>query len=292
MADFENIIYEVEDNTGWITLNRPERLNALSRALLAELEQALDAAKADDEVRSIVIKGAGRAFSAGYDMNVQTEGDEKWDALTSTLRDGPGDMYKRAIWDNPKPVIAQVHSFSLAGGGHMACNCDITIAADDSLFGYPPVRYGSVMMGLLWPELVGMKKAKQLAFTGTMMTAQEALRVGLVSEVVPRADLDDHVRALAKTIAKVPPESTHLNKMAINNYYESQGLFQSIRFAEHLTNISYAAAPEELTYGFQDVNRVTEVSGMRAGFQYMNDRFVDEDSKVAGEQMARPNREP
>ncbi|MDP7619383.1 MAG: enoyl-CoA hydratase-related protein, partial [Dehalococcoidia bacterium] len=150
----------------------------------------------------------------------------------------------------------------------------------------------SVMMGLLWPELTGMKKAKQLAFTGTMMTAQEALRVGLVSEVVPRADLDDYVRALAKTIAKVPPESTHLNKMAINNYYESQGLFQAIRYADDLTHISYAAAPEELKYGFQDVNRVTEVEGMRAGFQYMNDRFVDEDNAVAGEQMARPNREP
>jgi enoyl-CoA hydratase len=292
MADFENIIYEVEDNTGWITLNRPERLNALSRPLLEELEQALNAAKEDDEVRSIVIKGAGRAFSAGYDMNVQTQGEVKWDALSSTLRDGPGDMYKRAIWDNPKPVIAQVHSFSLAGGGHMASNCDITIAADDSLFGYPPVRYGSVMMGLLWPELVGMKKAKQLAFTGTMMTAQEALRVGFVSEVVPRAELDDYVRALAKTIAKLPPESTALNKMAINNYYESQGLFQAIRYADDLTHISYAAAPDELKYGFQDVNRVTEVSGMRAGFQYMNDRFVEEDNAVAGAQMARPNREP
>jgi len=292
MADFENIIYEVEDNTGWITLNRPERLNALSTPLLEELEQALNAAKEDDEVRSIVIKGAGRAFSAGYDMNVQTQGEVKWDALSSALRDGPGDMYKRAIWDNPKPVIAQVHSFSLAGGGHMASNCDITIAADDSLFGYPPVRYGSVMMGLLWPELVGMKKAKQLAFTGTMMTAQEALRVGFVSEVVPRAELDDYVRALAKTIAKLPPESTHLNKMAINNYYESQGLFQAIKYAGHLTSISYAAAPDELKYGFQDVNRVTEVSGMRAGFQYMNDRFVEEDNAVAGAQMARPNREP
>ena len=290
MADFENIIYEVTDNTGWITLNRPERLNALSRPLLAELEQALDAARDDDEVRSIVIKGAGRAFSAGYDMNVQTEGARRWDALSSALSTGgPQDMYKRAIWDNPKPVIAQVHSFTLAGGGHMACHCDITIAADDALFGYPPIRYASVMMGLVWPELVGMKKAKQMAFTGSMITAQEALRVGLVSEVVPRADLDDTVRALASTIAKVPPESTNLNKMAINYYYESQGLFQAIKFADHLTNISYAAAPEELKYGFQDVNRVTAEAGMRAGF---HDRFVAEDNEIAGSQMARPNREP
>jgi enoyl-CoA hydratase len=201
-------------------------------------------------------------------------------------------MYKRAIWDNPKPVIAQVHSFTLAGGGHLACHCDITIASDDALFGYPPVRYASIMMPLVWPELVGMKKAKQMAFTGSMITAQEALRVGLVSEVVPRDDLDDHVKTLARTIAKLPPESTHLNKMAINNYYESQGLFQAIKYAGHLTNISYAASPEELPHGLQDVNRVTAESGMRAGFQYMNERFVDEDNAVAAAQMARPNREP
>ena len=293
MADFENIIYEVEENTGWITLNRPERLNALSRPLLAEVEEALNAAREDDNVRAIVIKGAGRAFSAGYDMNVQTQGERRRDALFSALSSSaPQDMYKRAIWDNPKPVIAQVHSFTLAGGGHLACHCDITIASDDALFGYPPVRYASVMMPLVWPELVGMKKAKQMAFTGSMITAQEALRVGLVSEVVPRDDLDDHVKTLAKTIAKLPPESTHLNKMAINNYYESQGLFQAIKFAGHLTNISYAASPGELPYGLQDVNRVTAESGMRAGFQYMNERFVDEDNAVAAVQMARPSREP
>ena len=293
MADFENIIYEVEENTGWITLNRPERLNALSRPLLAEVEEALNAARDDENVRAIVIKGAGRAFSAGYDMNVQTQGERRRDALFSALSSSaPQDMYKRAIWDNPKPVIAQVHSFTLAGGGHLACHCDITIASDDALFGYPPVRYASVMMPLVWPELVGMKKAKQMAFTGSMITAQEALRVGLVSEVVPRDDLDDHVKTLAKTIAKLPPESTHLNKMAINNYYESQGLFQAIKFADHLTNISYAASPENLPYGLQDVNRVTAESGMRAGFQYMNERFVDEDNAVAAVQMARPSREP
>ncbi len=293
MADFENIIYEVEENTGWITLNRPERLNALSRPLLVEVEEALNAARDDDNVRTIVIKGAGRAFSAGYDMNVQTQGERRRDALFSALSStSPQDMYKRAIWDNPKPVIAQVHSFTLAGGGHLACHCDITIASDDALFGYPPVRYGSVMMPLVWPELVGMKKAKQMAFTGTMITAQEALRVGLVSEVVPVADLDDHVKTLARTIAKVPPESTHLNKMAINNYYESQGLFQAIKFAGHLTNISYAASPEEFPHGLQDVNRVTAESGMRAGFQYMNEQFVDEDNAVAAAQMARPSREP
>ena len=291
MASFQNIIYEVRNNVGWITLNRPERLNALSRPLLLEVGQALEEGKADDEVRCFVIKGAGRAFSAGYDMNVQTEGSLPRDALTMIFGQHPTDMYRRSIWDNPKPVIAQVHSFTLAGGGQLACHCDITIAADDALFGYPPVRYGSVMSYMIWPELVGMKKAKQLAFTGNMIGAEEALRLGLVSEVVPREELDAYVEKLAATIAKVPPESTRLNKMAINYYYEAQGMFQAFKYSENLMYISYSASPESLVHGLQDVDRVTAEQGMRAGFQYMNAGFEEED-EIAQAQMRRPNRAP
>ena len=296
MADYENIIYETRAAAGgdvaYITLNRPERLNALSRPLLAELELAFNEARDDDNVRCIVIKGAGRGFSAGYDMNVQTTGrDGPRPAIEPTLGDGPAKMYRRAIWDNPKPIIAQVHSFTLAGGGQLVCHCDITIAADNALFGYPPVRYGSVMMPMVWPELIGMKKAKQMAFTGTMIDAEEALKIGLVTEVVPTEELDERVWKLANTISKLPPASTQLNKMAINHYYEQQGLFESMTFASHLTNISYSAPPDVIPHGLQDVNRVTAESGMRAGFQFMNEQYIEEDA-VAQSQMARPNREP
>ena len=296
MANFENIIYETRDaaegQVAYITLNRPERLNALSRPLLAELEVALNDAAADDNVRCIVIKGAGRGFSAGYDMNVQTTGRGGGrPALDAVLEDGAANMYRRSIWGNPKPVIAQVHSFTLAGGGQLACHCDITIAADNALFGYPPVRYASMMMPMVWPELVGMKKAKLMAFTGSMITADDALRHGLVSDVVPTDDLDEHVWQLANTIAKLPPASTKLNKKAINFYYDRQGLFEAMEYASNLTAVTYSSSPEELPHGLQDVNRVTAEQGMRAGFQYMNDRFIEED-KVAQEQMARPNRAP
>ena len=296
MADYENIIYELREaaggNVAYITLNRPERLNALSRALLADLGSALEEADKDETVRCIVIRGAGRAFSAGYDMNVQSEGNLPRDALTMITSDHPTTMYRRWIWGNRKPVIAQCHSFSLAGGGQLACHCDITIASDDALFGYPPARYASVATYMIWPELVGMKKMKQLAFTGNMMDAQEALRVGLVSEVVSRDELDDHVWTLANTISKLPPASTELNKRAINYYYESQGMFQAYEYAENLMYVSYAASPEDLPKGLQDVDRVTAEQGMRAGFQYMNDAFTEEDQAIAAEQMARPSRAP
>ncbi len=296
MTDYENIIYELREaaggNVAYITLNRPERLNALSRALLADLGNALEEADKDETVRCIVIKGAGRAFSAGYDMNVQSEGNLPRDALTMITSDHPTTMYRRWIWGNRKPVIAQCHSFSLAGGGQLACHCDITVASDDALFGYPPARYASVATYMIWPELVGMKKMKQLAFTGNMMDAQEALRVGLVSEVVDRDELDDHVWTLANTISKLPPASTELNKRAINYYYESQGMFQAYEYAENLMYVSYAASPEDLPKGLQDVDRVTAEQGMRAGFQYMNEAFTDEDQAIAAEQMARPSRAP
>ena len=260
--------------------------------MLADLGNALEEADKDETVRCIVIKGAGRAFSAGYDMNVQSEGNLPRDALTMITSDHPTTMYRRWIWGNRKPVIAQCHSFSLAGGGQLACHCDITIASDDALFGYPPARYASVATYMIWPELVGMKKMKQLAFTGNMMDAQEALRVGLVSEVVGRDELDDHVWTLANTISKLPPASTELNKRAINYYYESQGMFQAYEYAENLMYVSYAASPEDLPKGLQDVDRVTAEQGMRAGFQYMNDAFTDEDQAIAAEQMARPSRAP
>ena len=296
MTDYENIIYELREGAGggiaYITLNRPERLNALSRKLLSELGDALEASAKDDDVRCIVIKGAGRAFSAGYDMNVQSQGALSRDAVTMiTNRPDPTEMYQRWIWNNPKPVIAQVHSFTLAGGGQVASHCDITIASEDALFGYPPARYASVATYMIWPELVGMKKAKQLAFTGNMMDAQEALRVGLVSEVVQREDLDEEVWKLANTISKLPPASTRLNKRAINHYYESQGMFQSFEFAENLMYASYSASPEALPHGMQDVDRVTEKEGMRAGFQYMNEAYTDEDA-IAQAQMKRPDRAP
>ena len=296
MADYENIIYETRDAAGgkvaYITLNRPERLNALSRALLVELEQALIEGRNDDDVRCIVIKGAGRGFSAGYDMNVQTTGrGGSRPAVEAVLDNGPANMYRREIWDNPKPIIAQVHSFTLAGGGQLACHCDITIAADNALFGYPPVRYASMLMPMVWPELVGMKKAKLMAFTGSMITADDALRHGLVSDVVPTDELDERVWQLANTISKLPPASTALNKRAINYYYDRQGLFQAMEYASNLTSVSYSATAEELPHGLQDVNRVTAEQGMRAGFQYMNDQFIEED-KIAQEQMARPNRAP
>ena len=144
---------------------------------------------------------------------------------------------------------------------------------------------------MVWPELVGMKKAKEMAFTGTMIDAEEALKLNLVSQVVPTEELEERVWKLANTISKLPPASTQINKMAINHYYEQQGLFESMTFASHLTNISYSASPEVLPRGIQDVNRITEEQGMRAGFQFMNEQYLDED-ELARTQMARPDRQP
>ena len=167
-----------------IVLDRPAKLNALSGPLIAELLAALDAAIADPAVRVIVLEGAGRAFSSGYDLGEEVEGGVdgpvQWRALlaadvAATLR----------ILDCPKPVIAQVHGYALAGGLEIAMACDLIVAAEGTRLGEPEIRYGSAPVTLLMPYLIGQKKTRELLLTGDLIDAVEAERIGLVNRVVP-----------------------------------------------------------------------------------------------------------
>ena len=293
MLPYTDVIFEKKGPIAYITLNRPDKLNALDPRpgkILEQWAQACRQSRDDPEVKVLVIKGAGRCFSAGYDQSDPDRlSDQAWE-----LRDyltGLDQLYQECLWDNPKATIAQVHSFCLAGGGHLACYCDITIASDDALFGYPPVRYSSVGPAMLWPLLIGMKKAKEMLFTGNMMPAEEAHRLGLVNQVVPRKQLDAEVTKLAKTIAKLPPMSVKLNKLAIQEFYEQMGIRNALKYTGTLCSISYSASPESIPGGLQDFARVTKEQGIRAAFGRMNTPFLEEDS-VARSQMARPDRKP
>jgi len=242
------ITFEKKGPIAYITLNRPEKLNALNTGEAGLCDQVHDAcleAEDDDEIRVIVIKGAGRAFSAGYDIArlAQSLSDEEF---KSTYTDeAPRSLQRRAggfrgnistatrrwleaIWENQKPVIAQVHGFCLAGGNDLAGMCDITIASEDAMFGYPPVRYVSAAVSSLWPYQIGMKHSKYLLFTGGMMTAQQAYERGLVNEVVPRDKLDERVNNIAQTIALVPWVSVYGAKVMVNKYFEIMGMYTAL----------------------------------------------------------------
>ena len=169
-----------------LTMNRPGSLNALNQELVGAMSQALDEAAADDDVRVVILRGAGRAFSAGYDLNEDATGGvldaRRWH---EDLRHSTEEMLK--FLDHPKPVIASVHSYCLAGGTDLMLACDLAVAADDAYFGYVDVRFGSGVVSMLLPWVVGLRRAKELLFTGEdRVTAEEALRIGLVNRVVPR----------------------------------------------------------------------------------------------------------
>ena len=221
---YNNILYEVEDRLATITLNRPERRNALSWALLYELSDALKKAEKDTDVRVIVIKGAGPCFSAGHDMS-DTSGDSprhldkrSWNQIGRDRSGAPADVSvwdHRArvqghieidleIWNCWKPVIAQVHSYCLGGATGLALSCDLLIASRDARLGYPPVRGmapGEEISLFSWH--VGLKRAKWLSLTGDSLTAKEMLAYGMANWIFPGSKLDEETRRIGRRIANI-----------------------------------------------------------------------------------------
>ena len=211
-----------------LTLNRPDKLNAINVPMIEALDAALDAAEADDAVRAIVVAGAGRAFSAGFDLDIGL-GEGKAD---------PADV-RRALendfriilrfWDSPKPTIAAVHGYCLGSALELAVACDLTIAAEDCRFGEPEVKFGSGIVALLLPWLAGPKAAKYLLLTGEdRATAAEMLAMGLVNRVVPAASLLDEALALAGRIAANDTQAVRLTKKAINRSLDIGGMRQAL----------------------------------------------------------------
>ncbi len=239
----DEVLYEVRDAVAHIVWNRPERLNALSPSLLDAFRAALSRADSDPAVRVVVFAGAGRAFSAGGDIvsdRARTdtglpEGVDVGDymlAMREELLEWHGDYIRLA--EMRKPVIAQVHGWCLGGGAWMAVAADITIAADDTVFGQPEVRQG-MPGGAIWALAAGWKNALRYALTGDHLDAAEALRIGLINEVVPRAELDARVDELARRIALLPPEASELNKRMIRRALDAMG------FREALTSTAEVA---------------------------------------------------
>src|SRR5918911_4715666 len=204
-----------------ITLNRPRVLNAINSTMIREMHRAMDEAEADDEARVVLLAGAGRAFSAGYDLKETAASDipgpSAWrrkleDDLRFTMR----------MWDCPKPVIAAVHGYCLAGACDLMMMCDLAIAAEGTLFGEPEIRFGSGVVALIMPWVLGMKKTRELLYTGhDKLTAQQALALGLINRVVPPDQLESAALALANEIATIGPEAIRLTKAAINRTYET-----------------------------------------------------------------------
>ena len=255
-----------------LTLNRPGSLNALNGELLDSLMDALDAAAADDAVSVLIVRGAGRAFCAGYDLNEDAEGgvldSGGWQA---ELERSTAQMLR--ILDHPKPVIASVHSYCLAGGTDLMLACDLAVAADDAYFGYVDVRFGSGVVSMFLPWVVGVRTAKELLFTGEdRIPAAEALRIGLVNRVVPRDELDGATLALADEIARNEPFVVQMTKRAVNRVWDVAGFRAAMAANTEIdTIIETANLPAR-----DEFRRITQEGGLKAAIAWRDARYRGE----------------
>jgi enoyl-CoA hydratase len=270
-----------------LTLNRPKALNALNAHLIEGLSTALADAAADGGVSALVLRGAGRAFCAGYDLN-EDAADEVLDssAWHRVLRHDTLRMLE--LVDHPKPVIASVHSYCLAGGTDLMLACDLAVAADDSYFGYVDIRFGSGVVSMFLPWVVGVRKAKELLFTGEdRIPADEALRIGLVNRVVPRDRLDEETLTLAEEIAKNEDFVVQTTKRAVNRAWDVAGFRAAIEANTELdTIIETANLPARAE--FRDI---TQRDGLKAAIAWRDARFRDtREEGVRGAQEVSPTR--
>jgi enoyl-CoA hydratase len=224
------VLYETAESVATLTLNRPERLNAITAELVGDLRDELVRAQDDDGVRVIRLRGAGRAFCAGYDigwgaqMMEQAEAGRPWDPMADLrVMSRFVDLYM-ALWRSPKPVISQVHGFCVGGGTDFALCSDLIVCADDCRIGYPPARVWGSPTTAMWMYRVGLERSKRLLFTGDALDGRRAVEWGLASESVPEADLDAATFALARRVALLPANQLHMMKVLVNQAFEQMGL--------------------------------------------------------------------
>ena len=213
---YENVLYETDGRVATITMNRPDKLNALSEGLIDDIVAAAEEAEADREVRSIILKAAGRAFSAGYDISPGAHGDGSDDLYTELMRFRKTNMQWGKLWNLSKPIIAQVHGYCLAGATDLATSCDMIIAAENSTFGLPDVRGIESVENHMWTYLVGPQWAKRMMMTGDPIDGKTAERIGLIMQAVPADQLDAEVKRLAGRVANIPLELLAPHKSLIN----------------------------------------------------------------------------
>jgi len=259
---YTTLKYALDGRIARVTLNRPERLNAINEKMPGEIRRAIEAANADDRVHVIVLAGAGRAFCAGYDLKKFAEGDPEnrwtqpmpWDPMRDyrAMKANTEDFF--SIWRSYKPVICKVHGYAVAGGSDIALCADLVVMADDARIGYMPARVWGCPTTAMWVYRLGAEKAKRMLLTGDTIDGKTAKAWGLVYDSVPAAKLDAAVTALAKRMAGVPKNQLMMQKLMINQAYENMGLASTQMIATLFDGIT-RHSPEGLWFkGYAEQN--------------------------------------
>ena len=266
---YETIKVDQKGRIAVLSFNRPQVLNAFNGKLVEETGAAMKALNDDERVLAIVVRGEGRAFSAGFDLKEsaarQTTGVEAWRQVLETDFE-----FIVQFWDSAKPTIAAVHGFCLAGAFEVALACDVTVAAEGTRFGEPEVRFGSGLVAMLLPWMTGPKAAKELLLTGNdRVDARRALAIGIVNDVVAAGEETARALAIAEDIAAAAPLSVRLTKRAINRGYEIAGMRQALLAAlETDLAIEAAAGPERVEF-----NRIRTEQGLKAALAWRDAKF-------------------
>lgn len=262
------VLYEVEGPAARITLNRPDKLNALSYALVDGLSEALARAAGDEGVRVVVLQGAGRAFSAGYDLSEevadQVQNAHQWHQILE--KDVAVTLQLLRL---PKPTIAAVHGYCLAGGCDLAMACDLILAAEGTRIGEPEIRYGSGPVTMLMPFLIGQKYTNELLFTGDAIDATRAAQIGLINRVVATDRLGAEVDAMVKKIATTPVAVLRYTKLGLLRTYEAMGLTQAVNSNLDLSAILNGCdTPEQRQF-----DDIAGREGLKAALRWRDERY-------------------
>ena len=268
---YESVAFEVERGVGTLTLNRPEVLNAINQRMVDEVLEVQARAAADDSVRVVVLAGAGRAFSAGFDLKESDSGETRRGvAENRVMLQRDFDMIM-GFWNCPKPTISAVHGYCLAGGCEMALACDITIASSDAMFGEPELRFGAGIVALILPWLTGPKQAKELLFTGNdRIPAERALAIGLVNRVVPEGGALAAAREMARAIAALDRDAVMMTKEAIHRAYAAMGMPEALKAALDIdVQITSLDTPDR-----QKFREISKRDGLKAAIAWRESRFA------------------
>ena len=291
--DYQEIIYERDGGKARIILNRPEKMNALTRILQHELNNALWEADNDTGVHVVILKGAGRTFSAGYDLtgaggmapvgrpDVEYRGRTKIDDDIWRMEQAQRD--RMAIFDMHKPVIAQIHGYCLAGGTDVALLCDMVIAAEDAVIGFPPVRSMGAPPAHMWTYHCGPQWAKRLLLTGDSISGADAARIGLVMQAVPRDQLEEAVESLADRLCMIDPDLLSANKRMCNIALELMGARTVQRMAAEMDARAHQAD------AVREWGRISREQGLKAALEQRDSKFGD--GRASPQYVARRERD-
>ena len=269
---YQHIIFEKDGPIGVITLNSPKKLNAIHSKLIGEVNAALDVCENDDDVRVVLLNGAGRAFCVGYDISEMPEGNQDFGKLQKELANDLAFIMR--FWNFPKPTVAAVHGYALGAGCELAVACDLTIADEATFFGEPELRFGAGIVAMILPWLTGPKQAKELIMTGNdRITAQRALDINLINQVAPEGEHMKLAKKLALQMAAIDPLPMRLQKLAINRAYEIMGINEALKTASDLdVLIEGIETPDSKTFA-----EISRKEGLKAALKWRDSRFASED---------------